>query len=87
MFRNKGLTDLDDRFAQLGRKYGIREDFDPSLEELEDEEFVDSDGDEAGEPVTRWLLLFTAFTSLLGLPLITPVAGPMLNPGGSPAAL
>lgn len=25
----------------------------------------------AGEPVTRWLLLFTAFTSLLGLPLIT----------------
>ncbi|ETS63935.1 hypothetical protein PaG_02264 [Moesziomyces aphidis] len=53
MFRNKGLTDLDDRFAQLGRKYGIREDFDPSLEELEDEEFVDSDGDEAGEPVTR----------------------------------
>ncbi|EST06622.1 Low temperature viability protein [Kalmanozyma brasiliensis GHG001] len=53
MFRNKGLTDLDDRFAQLGRKYGIREDFDPSLESLEDEEFVDSDGDEAGEEVTR----------------------------------
>ena len=53
MFRNKGLTDLDDRFAQLGRKYGIREDFDPSLEALEDEEFVDSDGEEAGEPVTR----------------------------------
>lgn len=53
MFRNKGLSDLDDRFAQLGRKYGIREDFDPSLEALEDEEFVDSDGDEAGEQVTR----------------------------------
>lgn len=56
MFRNKGLSDLDDRFAQLGRKYGIREDFDPSLESLEDleeEEFVDSDGEEAGEVVTR----------------------------------
>lgn len=53
MFRNKGLTDLDDRFAQLGRKYGIREDFDPSLESLEDEEFVDSDGEKAGEEVTR----------------------------------
>ncbi len=58
MFRNKGLSDLDDRFAQLGRKYGIREDFDPSLESLADEEpeeddFVDSDGEEAGEVVTR----------------------------------
>ncbi|KAJ1030018.1 hypothetical protein NDA16_000931 [Ustilago loliicola] len=56
MFRNKGLSDLDDRFAQLGRKYGIREDFDPSLESLEDldeEEFVDSDGEEADEIVTR----------------------------------
>ncbi|SPO21302.1 related to LTV1 - low-temperature viability protein [Ustilago trichophora] len=55
MFRNKGLSDLDDRFAQLGKKYGIREDFDPSLESLEDEdeEFVDSDGEEAGEVVTR----------------------------------
>ncbi|SNX84089.1 related to LTV1 - low-temperature viability protein [Melanopsichium pennsylvanicum] len=60
MFRNKGLTDLDDRFAQLGRKYGIKQDFDPSLESLEDleeeeddEEFVDSDGEEAGEVVTR----------------------------------
>ncbi len=37
MFRNKGLTDLDDRFAPARRKYGIREDFDPSLEALEDE--------------------------------------------------
>ncbi|CBQ68111.1 related to LTV1-low-temperature viability protein [Sporisorium reilianum SRZ2] len=53
MFRNKGLSDLDDRFAQLGKKYGIREDFDPSLEALEDEEFVDSDGEEAGEELTR----------------------------------
>lgn len=59
MFRNKGLTDLDDRFAQLGRKYGIREDFDPSLDALEDEEnddedeLVDSDGEAAGEVVTR----------------------------------
>ncbi|CDU23322.1 related to LTV1-low-temperature viability protein [Sporisorium scitamineum] len=53
MFRNKGLSDLDDRFAQLGKKYGIRQDFDPSLESLEDEEFVDSDGEEAGEVVTR----------------------------------
>lgn len=56
MFRNKGLSDLDDRFSHLGRKYGIREDFDPSMENLEDldeEEFVDSDGKEADEVVTR----------------------------------
>ena len=60
MFRNKELSDLDDRFAQLGRKYGIRSDFDPSLESLadeepfnEEEEFIDSDGEEAGEIVTR----------------------------------
>lgn len=59
MYRNKGLSDLDDRFAQLGRKYGIREDFDPSLEALEapdeedEDDFIDSDGEEAGEVVTR----------------------------------
>ncbi|PWY97564.1 hypothetical protein BCV70DRAFT_202740 [Testicularia cyperi] len=64
MFRNKGLSDLDDRFAKIGRDYGIRDeddDFDDELDALEEEQefeddeggMVDSDGEESGQVVTR----------------------------------
>ncbi|EPQ29111.1 uncharacterized protein PFL1_03399 [Pseudozyma flocculosa PF-1] len=62
MSRNKGLTDLDDRFDKVGRLYGIREDFDPSLDnlsamgpdEFEDEDDDDDEGEgEEGEEVSR----------------------------------